>query len=48
MRYLFCEEHNIIHEVITLYINGIAERKNNTLMDMINAVLVSLGISKNL
>ena len=48
---LFCEEHGIIHEVTPSYSpqsNGIAERKNRTLMDMVNAMLLNSGLPENL
>ena len=47
----FCQEHDIIHEVTapyTLQSNGVAERKNRTLMDMVNCMLLSSGASENL
>ena len=48
----FCEEHEIIHETTPLYSpesnNGVAERKNRTLKEMMNVMLVSLGASLNL
>ena len=47
----FCEMHCIIHEVTSLYAsqsNGIAERKNRTLLDMVNVMLVSSGLLKNM
>jgi len=43
--------HGIIHEVTPLYAlqsNGIAERKNSTLLDIVNAMLVSFGLPKNM
>ena len=46
-----CEMHDIIHEVTSLYApqsNGIAERKNRTLFDMVNVMLVSPGLPKNM
>ncbi|KAJ6791386.1 Uncharacterized protein M6B38_244565 [Iris pallida] len=47
----FCEEHGIIHEVTAPYSpqsNGVAERKNRTLLDMVNAMLLSSGAPDNL
>ena len=47
----FCEDHGIIHEVTAPYSpqsNGVAERKNRTLMDMVNSMLISLGVPENL
>ena len=46
----FCEDHGIIHET-TPYSpksNGAVERKNRTLKEMMNAMLVSSGASLNL
>ena len=45
---LFCEEHGIIHERTPLYSpqsNGVAERKNRTLTDLVNARLDTAGLS---
>ncbi|KAL0401677.1 UNVERIFIED_CONTAM: Retrovirus-related Pol polyprotein from transposon TNT 1-94 [Sesamum latifolium] len=42
----FCENNGIIHETSAPYTpqqNGIAERKNRTLMEMMNAMLLSSG-----
>src|SRR5436190_1174526 len=47
----FCQEHGIIHEVTASYTpqsNGVAERKNRTLMDMGNCMILSSGAPKNL
>ena len=47
----FCEEHGIIHETTPPYSpesNGVAERKNRTLKDMMNSMLVSSGAALNL
>ena len=47
----FCQEHGIIHEVTAPYTpqsNGVAERKNKTLMDMVNCMLLSSGAPENL
>ena len=46
-----CEENVIIHEVTTpstLEQNGIAERKNRTLKDMMNAILISSVLPSNM
>ncbi|CAL2241227.1 unnamed protein product [Prunus armeniaca] len=48
---VFCEEHGIIHQVTAPYSpqsNGVAERKNMTLLDMVNAMLLSSGLPDNL
>nr|AAT81746.1 integrase core domain containing protein [Oryza sativa Japonica Group]ABF96757.1 retrotransposon protein, putative, Ty1-copia subclass [Oryza sativa Japonica Group] len=45
----FCEEFGIIHERTPLYSpqsNGVAERKNRTLTEMVNAMLDTTGLSK--
>jgi hypothetical protein len=45
----FCAEHGIIHERTPPYSpesNGIAERKNCTLTDLVNAMLDTCGLSK--
>ena len=45
----FCEEHGIIHERTPPYSpesNGIAERKNHTLTDLVVAMLETSGLSK--
>jgi transposase InsO family protein len=39
---LFCAEHGIIHEETPFYsphLNGIAERKNHTLTNLVNSML---------
>ena len=46
---LFCVEHSIIHERTRPYSpqsNGVAERKNRTLTDMVNTMLDTSGLSK--
>ena len=48
---LFCEEYGIIHESTPPYspqTNGVAERKNRTLTDLVNAMLDIVGLSKEL
>ena len=45
----FCEEHGIIHERTPAYSpesNGIAETKNRTLTDLVNAMSDIAGLSK--
>ncbi|XP_075096171.1 uncharacterized protein LOC142174282 [Nicotiana tabacum] len=47
----FCEKNGIIHEVSTPYTlqqNGVAERKNKTLKEMMNSMLLSSGLSDNM
>jgi len=47
----FCQEHGIIHEVIAPYTpqsNDVAERKNRTLMNMVNCMLLSSDAPENL
>jgi hypothetical protein len=46
---IFCVEHGIIHERIPSYSpqsNGVAERKNRTLTDLVNTMLDTSGLSK--
>jgi transposase InsO family protein len=45
----FCEKHDIIHEMMPPYSpqsNGVAERKNRTLSDLVNSMLDTAGLSK--
>ena len=47
----YCSNHGIIHETTAPYSpqqNGIAERKNRTLKEMMNAMLTSSGVPQNL
>jgi len=46
-----CSQHGIIHEVTAPYSpqsNGVAERKNFTLKEMMNAMLLSSGLSQSM
>jgi hypothetical protein len=46
----YCAEHGIIHETMTPYSpqsNGVAERKNRTLTDLVNDMLDCSGLSKS-
>ena len=47
----FCSQHGIIHQTTAPYSpqqNGVAERKNGTLKEMMNALLLSSGLPQNL
>ena len=47
----FCEEHGIIHQSSAPYTpqqNGLAGRKNRTLVDMVNVVILSAKLPFNL
>ena len=47
----FCEKNDIIHEVsapYTLQQNGVAERKNRTLKEMMNSMLLRSSLSNNM
>ena len=47
----FCSQHGIIHLPIAPYSpqqNGVVERKNRTLKEMMNALLLSFGLPQNL
>ena len=46
-----CAQHGIIHETTTPYSpqsNGVVERKNRTLEEMMNAMLISSGLPQNM
>ena len=46
-----CLENEIIHQTTALYTsqsNGNAERKNRTLIEMMNALVISSGLPQNL
>jgi transposase InsO family protein len=46
---LFCMKHGIIHERMLPYSpqsNGVAERKNRILTDLVNSILDTAGLSK--
>ena len=47
----FCAQHGIIHETTTPYSpqsNGMVERKNRTLKEMANTMLISYGLPQNI
>ena len=47
----FCSQHGIIHQTTAPYSpqqNGVDERKNRTLKEMMNALLLSSGLPRNL
>ena len=47
----FCAQHRIIHEVKAPYSpqsNSVAECKNHTLKEMMNAMLISSGLPQNM
>ena len=47
----FCSQHGIVHQTTAFYSpqqNGVAERKNRTLKEMMNAMLISSGLPQNL
>ena len=47
----FCAQHGIIHETISPYSpqsNEVAERKNHTLKEMMNEILISSSIPQNM
>ena len=47
----YCAQYGIIHQTTAPYSplsNGVAERKNRTLKETMNAVLISSGLPQNL
>ena len=49
--FYFCAQHGILHETTTPYSpqsNGVAECKNLTLKEMMNAMLISSGLLQNM
>ena len=47
----FCAQHGILHKTITPYSpqsNGVAERKNRTPKEMMNAMLINSGLPQNM
>ena len=47
----FCSQNGIIHQTTAPYSpqqNGVVERKNRTLKEMMNALLLSYGLPQNL
>ena len=47
----YCEEHGIIHQCTAPYTpqqNGVAERKNRTLVKMVNSMLIQAQLPFNL
>ena len=47
----FCAQHRIIHETTAPYSpqsNGVAKRKNRTLKEMMNAILLNFGLPQNI
>ena len=48
---MFYLQHDIVHQTTAPYSpqqNGVAERENRTLKDMMNAMLISSGLPQNL
>ena len=48
---VFCREHGIVHQTTAPYSpesNGVAERKNRTLKEMMNALLGESGLAQNM
>lgn len=46
----FCEQNEIVHEFTTTYTsesNGVAEKKNRTFIETVNAMLLSSSVCKN-